>query len=169
MYKECRHILPDGAKCKASALKDMPYCYYHDRLHRSGSRQKSLPKGGIELQPLEDRSSIQLALSRVICALADGRIDPSRARQLLYGFQVAAQFSPRYPISLASEPVESLTRSSDGQELAPDTIKCFDGDECETCPYREDCPDPDEEDEDGDGEGEGEGKGDDDQSSPTGN
>jgi hypothetical protein len=139
MYKECRHIKPDGAKCEAPALKDMPYCYYHDRLHRSGSRQKSSPKGGIELQPLEDRSSIQLAISRVICALADGRLDTARAGQLLYGFQVAAQFASVIPKSAASDSVDSLTRTSDGQELGPETFKCSEDDDCQTCPYYDSC------------------------------
>ncbi len=139
MYKECRHIKPDGAKCEAAALKDMPYCYYHDRLHRSGSRQKPSSKGGIELQPLEDRSSIQLAISRVICALADGRLDTARAGQLLYGFQVAAQFASVIPKSAAGDSVDSLTRTSDGDELAPVKIKCFESDECKTCPYYDEC------------------------------
>jgi hypothetical protein len=139
MYKECRHIMPDGSKCESPALKDMPYCYYHDRLHRSGSRQKSSAKNGIELQPLEDRSSIQLAISRVICALADGRLDASRAGQLFYGFQVAAQFASIIPKSAAGDSVDSLTRTRDGQELGPEKIKCFKSDDCSTCPYYDEC------------------------------
>ena len=31
---ECRHIMPSGAKCHAMALRAMPYCYFHTRLHR---------------------------------------------------------------------------------------------------------------------------------------
>ncbi len=149
MYKECRHILPDGSRCHVAALKDMPYCYHHDRIHRALLRQRSAPKAKLELPALEDRSSIQMALSQVIGALAAGRIDGSNAGRLIYGLQVAAQFSPTFPRTPASDPVESITRTSDGDELAPENIKCFKDDDCDTCPYRETCEDYLSQDEEG--------------------
>ena len=139
MYKECRHILPDGARCHAAALKGMPYCYHHDRIHRAFLRQRSAPKAKLELPALEDRSSIQMALSQVIGALAAGRIDGTNAGRLIYGLQVAAQFAPVSPRSPSSEQIESITRTSDGDELAPESIKCFKDDDCDTCPYRDEC------------------------------
>jgi hypothetical protein len=44
----------------------------------------------LDLPPLEDRHSIQLALSLLITALAQDRIDPKRAALLFYGLQVAS-------------------------------------------------------------------------------
>ena len=153
MYKECRHIFPDGSRCHAAALKDMPYCYHHDRIHRALLRQRS-SKAKLDLPALEDRGSILVALSQVIGALADGRLDTARTGQLLYGFQVAAQFASIIPKSAAGDSVDSLTRTRDGQELGPEKIKCFEGDDCETCPYLDECGgevvgEQDEDDDDG--------------------
>ena len=44
----------------------------------------------LDFPPLEDRESIQLALSMLITAMAQNRIEPKRATTLLYGLQVAS-------------------------------------------------------------------------------
>jgi hypothetical protein len=44
----------------------------------------------LDFPPLEDRHSIQLALSMLITALAQDRIDPRRAALLFYGLQIAS-------------------------------------------------------------------------------
>lgn len=44
----------------------------------------------IELTALEDRESVQVALSVVINALATGNLDIKRATALLYGLQLAS-------------------------------------------------------------------------------
>ncbi len=119
--------------------KNMPYCYPHDRIHRALLRQRSSPKAKLDLPALEDRGSIQMALSQVIGALAAGRIDATKAGRVIYALQVAAQFAPSFPRSPSSDQVDSITRTSDGDELAPEEIKCFDGDERETCHYRDEC------------------------------
>jgi hypothetical protein len=162
MYKECRHILPDGSRCHAAALKDMSYCYHHDRIHRALLRQRSSSKAQLDLPALEDRGSILTALSQVIGALANGRIDGTSAGRVIYALQVAAQFAPAFPKSPAGDPVESITRTSDGDELAPVFIVCEQGDKCSDCPYADECElyendgeegeDTDEEDDDADGE-----------------
>ncbi len=138
MYKECRHIFPDGSRCHAAALKDMPYCYHHDRIHRALLCQRS-SKAKLDLPAFEDRGSILIALSQVICALADGRLDGTKAGRVIYALQVAAQFAPMSPRFPSSIQVESVARTSDGDELAPVKIKCFESDECKTCPYYDEC------------------------------
>ena len=138
MFKECRHILPDGSRCHSAALKDMPYCYHHDRIHRALLRQRST-KAKLDLPALEDRASILMALSQVIGALADGRMDGTKAGRLIYGLQVASQFAPTSPRFPSSNQVESIARTSDGDELAPVSIKCFKNDDCSTCPYYDEC------------------------------
>jgi hypothetical protein len=139
MYKECRHILPQGSRCHAVALKDSPYCYHHDRIHRALLRQRSAPKDKLELPILEDRRSVQIALSQVIGALAAGRIDGANAGRLIYGLQVAAQHAPVFVGSPIGEQVGSVIRTDDGDELAPENIKCFKGDNCATCPFLDEC------------------------------
>jgi hypothetical protein len=48
------------------------------------------PRFQLDLPPLEDRHSIQVALSMVITALTEARIDPKLAALLFYGLQVAS-------------------------------------------------------------------------------
>lgn len=155
MFKECRHILPDGSRCKAAALKDRPFCYHHDRIHRALLHQKA-SKTRLNLPALEDRGSILMAISQVIGALADGRIDGTKAGRVIYALQVAAQFAPAYPRSPSSNQVESIERTPDGDDLAPVAIECNPPDDCDACPYEDECPynesDEDAEEEDKDDE-----------------
>jgi len=97
MYHECRHIFTSGKKCQSPALRDQPFCYFH-----SNTRKKPAPahqpydpytdpkESVLALTQLEDSDAIQLALSEVVLALAANRIDPRRARILIYGLQVAS-------------------------------------------------------------------------------
>ena len=98
-YDLCRHIKSDGLQCRAIALTDSHFCYFHKRLNNGHSLyrstmvgKKSLMERGhiIALPPLEDRVSVQLALSEVINALACNFIDVQRANALLYGLKLAA-------------------------------------------------------------------------------
>lgn len=98
-YDLCRHIKSDGLQCRAIALTDAHFCYFHQRLNRGHDLyrstmvgKKSLMERGhiIALPPLEDRVSIQLALSEVINALACNFIDIPRANALLHGLKLAA-------------------------------------------------------------------------------
>jgi hypothetical protein len=138
MIPLCRHIKTNGVRCRAAALSDKPYCYYHDRLHRALTRQKPTSKNSLVLHPLEDRSSILMALSEVICGLAAGRIDPRDAARLIYGLQVAGQFAPS-SLDLPEDAVESFTVAKTGDELAPELTLCTEDDHCGSCPDSEDC------------------------------
>jgi hypothetical protein len=98
MYNECRHIFTSGKKCQSPAPKEQNFCYFHN-----SNRKRPAPKDQAyepyiapqdtahHLTPLEDADAIQLALSDVVLALAANRIDPRRARILIYGLQVASQ------------------------------------------------------------------------------
>jgi hypothetical protein len=93
----CRHIKTNGLRCKSPAFNSGSHCYFHATLNRRHSpyrytpatRGYLLPGQHIELAPLEDRESVQLALSLVINALASGNLDTRRATALLYGLQLA--------------------------------------------------------------------------------
>ena len=82
MYKLCRHIRTSGGRCRAAALANESYCYYH-----LTQRRLSIT---LELPPLEDRHSIQIAVSRVLTSLAAGLIDRRDAGMYLYGIQIAS-------------------------------------------------------------------------------
>lgn len=89
--------------------------YYH--LH---------PKHGpveLDFPPLEDRESIQLALSMVVAALAQNRIDAKRAAPILYGLQVASANARSLDLEPQRSKLVSHTVLTDsGIEIAPDEI-----------------------------------------------
>jgi hypothetical protein len=138
MHPECRHIMPNGNKCRAAALRDKPYCYFHDRTHRiTGSRGRT-KKQPIQLPILEDRSAIQLALAQILDALAAARIDAKRASLLLYGLQIASQNVRGDSPNLSDDTVRFVFRSKGGRELAPEKLAC-DPDDCKSCKSRDRC------------------------------
>ena len=133
MYNECRHIFTSGRKCQSPALTDQNFCYFH-----SNTRKRPTPRtqpyepyiepqaNVLDLPPLEDADSIQLALSDVILALAANRIDPRRARILIYGLQVASQNnSHRHALAEreAEQEVQTMVREThrheDGSIIGP--------------------------------------------------
>jgi hypothetical protein len=70
---------------------------------------------------LEDRESIQVALSMLISALGQNRLDPKLATTMLYGLQVASANAVKLDIQpTANEVVRSTVIDSTGAELAPD-------------------------------------------------
>lgn len=71
----------------------------------------------LELPPLEDAASIQLALIEVAQALAANRIDTKRAGLLLYALQVASANAKN--LNLSKFGVRTITYSDEGLPLAP--------------------------------------------------
>src|SRR5208282_5543653 len=117
MYPECRHIMPNGKKCAAPALRGTPFCYFHTNLHRI-ARRKSNPADSIEIPPLEDRCAIQLTITQILRALAKGDIDARRGSLLLYGLQIASQNVDRRSSALSFDSVNAVTRTRNGDEIA---------------------------------------------------
>lgn len=71
----------------------------------------------LDLPPVEDTESIQLALIDVIQALAANQIDAKRAGLLRYGLQVASANAAK--ISLSVGAVRAVTYTDEGTPLAP--------------------------------------------------
>jgi hypothetical protein len=71
----------------------------------------------LDLPPLEDNVSIQLALIDVLQALAANQLDPKRAGLLLYGLQVASANVQKMDIPVNG--VRSVTFTENGTPLAP--------------------------------------------------
>jgi hypothetical protein len=130
----CRHIKANGTRCKSPSLTDRSFCFYHQALytrhagfrHSPTNRGYLLPGQHIELAPLEDRDSVQLALSVVINALATGQLEVKRATALLYGLQLASANVARPRSEPLASHVMLTTDIVDGLELAaPAKITVF--------------------------------------------
>jgi hypothetical protein len=93
-FKTCNHVKENGTFCRSAALRGRDYCYFHLRLRgrRLGMAQAQSRRApwGLDLPPLEDMHSVQVALMQVLDALAAGHLDHRRAGLLLYGLQQAA-------------------------------------------------------------------------------
>jgi len=126
-YLLCRHIRTNGVQCGSPALTDSDWCYFHNRLllrhtgfrHTPATRGYLIPGQHIELTALEDRESVQVALSVVINALATGHLETKRATALLYGLQLASMNSARLHLTpYAPDVVRTLQSTPDGLDLA---------------------------------------------------
>ena len=135
----CRHIKTNGERCASPALRDHAFCYFHRTLaQRHAKPEPEIPtiihpldpsrephlaatQPTLNLPPLEDRESIQLAASMIVGALASNSLDTKRAATLLYGLQVASANAR----NLKHRPsldylVTQTTLTSTGEEIAPD-------------------------------------------------
>ena len=79
----------------------------------------------LDFPPLEDRHSIQLALSMLINALAQDRIEPKRAALILYGLQVASSNARTLAAAPTPDKPTPKVRSTvldeaSGTQIAPD-------------------------------------------------
>jgi hypothetical protein len=129
-YELCRHIKTNGTRCKAPSLTDGLWCYFHHRLHQrhntyrhtQATRGYLIPGQHIELTALEDRESVQLALSCVINALATGNLETKRATALLYGLALASNNARGLDIQpSATTAVRNVEPSPEGLDLAEAT------------------------------------------------
>jgi hypothetical protein len=126
-YQLCRHIRTNGLRCKAAALTDNNWCYFHANLYQrhqsfrqtADSRRYLIPGQHLELAPLEDREAVQVSLSVVINALATGQLEPKRATALLYGLQLASMNAGRLNTQpCVSDGVRTIESSPEGLALA---------------------------------------------------
>ena len=144
----CRHIRINGERCGSPALNSGVFCYFHVQVAKRHSAVQSQPTDSIlhpmtsedgsqrdpiavaeplqlNFPPLEDRHSIQLALSMLITALAQDRLDPRRAAMILYGLQIASSNAkgiiPVPPPDKSTGKVrETVLDPNSGTLIAPD-------------------------------------------------
>jgi hypothetical protein len=138
----CQHIKTNGLRCKSPSLDRTTYCYFHNRLHQrhaafrpQGEAARYVISGQhVQLLALEDRESVQTALSVVINALALGQLETSRATALLYGLQLAAMNAAKLNTQpYAPNIVRNIDSSPEGLDLAQPgtTIEFLDQEEPE--------------------------------------
>lgn len=123
----CRHIKTNGIQCQSPALSEGDWCFFHNRLHQRHSSYRHtaaaqgylIPGQHIQLSTLEDRESVQVALSQVINALATGRLETKRATALLYGLQLASSNANNLRLEPhAGNIVRNAESTPDGLDLA---------------------------------------------------
>ncbi len=130
---QCRHIKTNGEQCQSPALNRESWCYFHSRLHqrlrrfRTNETALAASPGDrpIQLNALEDRESVQVAISVVVNALASGQMELRRATALLYGLQLASSNASR-PLNrpINSHAVRNVESSPEGEDLAePGTLE----------------------------------------------
>jgi hypothetical protein len=124
---------------QAPAMRGHSFCYYHSKVHSIGA-DPSVKFGNLQLPPPEDPAAIQLSVARIADAVINGRLDLNKAGNLLYGLQIASQFIDRKNFFYAPDAVQSAEQDSQGNELALDQYVCKDKDDCNDCPYSDDCP-----------------------------
>jgi hypothetical protein len=151
MFHECRHIKTDGLRCHAAALRGKPWCYFHAKLHRLHSA--NLPDSQkFQMPPIEDSSSVLIAIGQVIRSLNSPYMDSRRAGVLLYGLQIAAQLTRRTNTAESSESVRNLfdlagtpidpssaAFEDDAEMLAPEKTVCEPPLDCPNCPRHDTC------------------------------
>ena len=93
--RTCDYVKPNGEFCGSLALRGRDYCHFH--LCYAGRRaradQQDATSDGpilLDLPPLEDANSIQIAVMQVMDAVLRRRISPRVSGQLLYALQIAS-------------------------------------------------------------------------------
>ncbi len=111
--------MQSGQVCRAYALRDEYFCYFHSQLHRAAKQPVSLIDS-FDIPLLEDRCAVQLTVTRVLRALVNKTIDRQSASTLLYGLQLALQSVDRSSWAIGFDTVEGLSQTPDGDVIASD-------------------------------------------------
>ena len=118
MYMACRHIKPNGLRCKSPAMRGHSFCYFHSKLHTRTS-DDAARFGPVKLPVPEDPAAIQIAISQIFDAMLNNRIEGKLAGRLLYGLQIASQHAEHHFLEIGTDSVQSMTQSKEGDELDP--------------------------------------------------
>jgi hypothetical protein len=135
MYDRCRHLRINGGRCNAMALNGKAFCYFHMHNRRKPSTKPaqsntvdygSIPVNApvaptplhLEVPLLEDRTAIQVSITRIVLALAANEIDPKRAGLLLYALQIASS-NLRHDLTVDPEDMPAVVLTTSGDEIAP--------------------------------------------------
>jgi len=152
----CRHIKTNGLQCASPSLTGALYCFFHTRLYARHSpyrytpatRGYLIPGQHVQLEPLEDAESVQVALSVIVNALATGQLETRRATALLYGLSLASVNVRRLNSGpSASKVVRNIGQTPEGLDLAQPgaTYEPFECDDEDDDEYDDDNLDGEEE------------------------
>jgi len=92
MPTHCHHALNSGEPCSAPAINGSSFCRHHDPDRpRKDVQARKRKSESLELPDLDEKSSILVALSEVVHALAEHRIKCSEGKVLIAGLKLALQ------------------------------------------------------------------------------
>lgn len=106
--RRCQHVKANGQTCGSPALRNGPFCYFHEiwRCRPLGMPHQPEPNGAVYKLPLlEDANGVQMALQQVLDSILANKMDLRRAQILLYGLHTASanvkhtRFSPTCDVS----------------------------------------------------------------------
>ena len=140
MFNECRHILTNGHKCKAAALRGKAFCYYHTATTAAYATTSTAAVDPLLIPTIEDTGGVQVAINQVFRALASRRIDRRQAGVYFYGLQIAARLAQKSD-EKPSETVRETCEDPDGCTLAPEKSTCEPPADCVNCRRRTFCED----------------------------
>ena len=83
----CQYTKTDGAPCGSPAMRGTSFCYFHGEARTQ--RKAEEPSNLHEVPVLEDRLSLQLAITRLCAGLASRSIDEKTGRILLAALRLA--------------------------------------------------------------------------------
>jgi paraquat-inducible protein B len=116
--RTCNHVKANGTFCAAIALSHDDYCYFHRAARERHKRQARHQRDGSPLQVplLEDRETIQIALSDVVNALLADRMDARKAALVLYALQTAASNARDLLIGMYTDEQEVLLEYTEHEQ-----------------------------------------------------
>ena len=133
---ECRHIKTNGCKCESHALRGMPYCHFHDKVHRQRFARTGPAAPPLRLVFPEDRAGILLALDQVFAGLCTQAITARQATVLISGLRLASKNVEQGIFLSPSSAVETVSVTDAGHELGPEARPCTTCEDCSICPDR---------------------------------
>jgi hypothetical protein len=83
MAARCQHHHADGRRCGSPRVRGKKLCHWHQRIEEARAAK-------LDLGPMEDPDSIQMAIMKLQRAVIDGSLDYKQTGQLAYTIQLAA-------------------------------------------------------------------------------
>src|SRR5260221_11966801 len=73
----CRHVYLNGDQCGAPRVKGRKLCHMHERMEEAKTEK-------LDLGPIEDPDSIQVAIKRLQGAIIEGKLDHRQVGEVAY-------------------------------------------------------------------------------------
>jgi len=93
-FHTCDHLKQYGVCCNSPALRGKKLCYYHHRDHKRSQYAAGVVRRadvlGPRLPSMKSLADVQIALYKVLTALADRRLPHQRAGRILFDLEQAA-------------------------------------------------------------------------------
>jgi hypothetical protein len=140
MFRECRHVMSTGRKCKSPAVNEQLFCYNHFITRRHAKDGLEVRNEPLILPSFEDVQGIQIALMQITNALGSGRITNKQAGLYLYALQIASTLADRADKQIpVKDPVRSLSSDDWGNIIAEEVTVCEPPHDCLKCTRRNTC------------------------------